>query len=185
MVPSTMQTVTLCIISAASHCCAARKNPTQILPAVCGRFHMWSSSKKQVTMLRSSQISSLRTLAAQTLLSCLTGARLSLVLLSPLSTNPPPARTRGGWLHWLFVDCYGAHLSRVLLRSHPALSTFTMSLPKRETPRLFYSKPHVRTCCSTMSTSSGVTSTCALSLMLHMSSQTRGLRRLAVRSCGA
>ena len=48
-----------------------------------------------MTMLRWSQISSLRMLAVQTLLSCSTRTRLGLMLLSPLSTNPPPAWTRG------------------------------------------------------------------------------------------
>ena len=160
---STMQKVTSRIINTVSRCFSG----TQAQHAkIRHKFHqqrgpdlMWPSSKKQATMRRSSQISSLRTVTAQTLLSCSTRTRLSLMLLSPLSTNPPPARTRGGWLHCLFVDCHAAHLSRALLRSHSALSTFTMSWPKSETPRPPFFKPCMRTCCSAMSTSSGVTST--------------------------
>ena len=96
-----------------------RKNPTQILPAVCGRFHV-VILREASDQLRLSQISPFRTLAAQTLIYCSTGTCLSLMLPSLLSMNPPPARHVVGWLHWLFVDCYAA-----LLRSPSALSTFT------------------------------------------------------------
>ena len=96
MVPSTMQTMTFCTISTASRCSSGMQvQPARIRHKFyqkCVADFMWSSSEKQVTMPRLSQISPFRTLAAQTLLSCSTRTWLSLMLSSLLSTNPPPAR---------------------------------------------------------------------------------------------
>ena len=76
----------------------ARKNPTQILAADCGRFILQEASDHK------SRTSSSRTQAAQTLPSRSTGTHLSLMLQSSSLPRLPQARTRGVWQLLWFGD---------------------------------------------------------------------------------
>ena len=74
--------------------CPTRKNPTQILPAACGRFQAVILQEAGITrrMFRSS---SSRTPTATTSPSCSTRTRSDLLRSSP-SPRPPQAKTHGG-----------------------------------------------------------------------------------------
>ena len=94
---------------------------------------MRSSFKKPATTLHTSRSSSLRTLAVPTSLSSSTLTRSSLTLQSSPSLRPLPAKTRGEWLRWLFVNCCVALTFPALPRSGSARSTFTAKWPRSAT----------------------------------------------------
>ena len=133
----------------------ARKNPTQIVPVVCGRFHVviLQEAGDHAPLVSDQFVAYTGGTDLATLLNRNTfepDAVVAVVNESPTGKDMGDGCTGCPW------TC-AAHLSRVLSRSHSALSTFTMSRPKSETPRPLFSKPYTRTCCSTMSTSSGLT----------------------------
>ena len=109
----------------------ARKNSTQIQPAVCGRSH--------VVILQ--QASDHAPLVSDQFVTYTGGTDLAMLLnkntfepdaaVAVINESSTSKDTWERWPHWLFGDCYAAHLSRELLRSHSALSTFTMSWPEK------------------------------------------------------
>ena len=104
----------------------ARSNPTISSQRLADGF-MRLFFKKPVIMFRTSPISSLRTLATRTSLSCSTRTHLSLTPWCLLSRKTPQAKVRGVWSCSSFEVSCDVHLSldhRLLLF---AQCTFTMS----------------------------------------------------------
>ena len=113
-------------------------------PSISLRRHVEGSMrlffKKPVIMSRTSPISSLRTPATRTSLSCSTKTSLSLILWCLPSGRAPQAEVLGAWFYSSFeAYCDALHFLEHQ-QSHFAQYTFTMSLPRNVThPRSYFS----------------------------------------------
>ena len=92
----------------------ARKHPTNIIAAACGKFHPVILQEAS----RTSPISSLRTLATRTSPSCSTRTPSSPTLWFSPSRKTPQAEVRGVWSYLSFKVCCDALHFPVLRRSH-------------------------------------------------------------------
>ena len=109
--------------------------------------------KKPVIMFRASPISSWRTPATRTSLSCSTRIPLSLTLKFSHSRPTLRAKILGAWCCSLSVPCFVVLLFLVHLQSHFALHISTMLWPRNVTLLLSFSNSFTPKCWSTMSTS--------------------------------
>ena len=136
----------------------ARRNPTQIIAAACGRFQAVILQEAS-DHVPTSPTSSLRTLATRTSPSCSTRTPLSPILRFSPVMKPRPAKIHGAWCYSPFEAFCVALLSQAPLRSRFALHTSTMSWPRNVMRPLIYHDAHTCTCTSTTATLLAVTST--------------------------
>ena len=93
---------------------------------------MQLSSRKPVTMSRTSLLISFRTLTTWTSLSCSTRTPLSLTPQFSRSRPTPRAKVRGAWYYSSFVPCCAARLFPAHLQSHFARYISTIVAKKRD-----------------------------------------------------
>ena len=123
----------------------ARRNPTNIVSAACGRFHE--------VMSRTSLITSEHTPTTRTLPSCSTKTPLSQTLLFSRSRPTLRAKAHGAWCYSLFAPCSVVLPFLEHLQSHFARYISTMLWPRNVTHPLSFSNFFMPKCWSTMSTS--------------------------------
>ena len=118
-------------VSSVSPLCApvepgpARKNPTQIIAAACGRFHAVVLQEAHVSRTKSS-----RTPTAMTSPSCSSRTLSNLMLRCLPFPRLPQAKTHGEWLPLLSVHCCDALPFQAPPRSRSAQSMSTKKLPR-------------------------------------------------------
>ena len=109
--------------------------------------------RKPMIMFRTYLISSWRTLATRTSLSCSTRTPLSQTLLFSRSRPTLRAKIRGAWFYSLFAPCSVVRLFPEHLQSHFAEYIYTMLWPRNVMHPLTFFNFFMPKCLSTMSTS--------------------------------
>ena len=131
----------------------ARRNPTNIITATCGRFHA------VILQEASDHVPHITGQFTRTSPSCSTRTPLSPILWFSSSKKTPQAKVRGAWHYSSFEDCCAALLFLAHRRSHVALCTSTMLWRRNVTLPLTSYGGYMGTWSSTTLTSSEVTST--------------------------
>ena len=131
----------------------ARRNPTNIVSAACGRFHavILQETSDHVPHI-SDQLQSIHR-QHRTLLSCSTRTPLSQTPQFSRSRPTLRAKIRGAWYYSLLAPCSVVRLFLAHLQSHFARYISTMLWPRNVMHPLSFSISFMPKCWSTMSTS--------------------------------